>query len=111
MPRGQASELGAVTVNKNGYTQVKTERGWIPQHVLTMEAHLGRQLGKGERVRFKNGDRTNWNLDNLELYVVGTTSTSRKRIFDLKARIEELTAQLRYEEEQLAKAEAVASRS
>jgi hypothetical protein len=111
MPRGQASELGTETVNQNGYTQVKTERGWIPKHVLTMEEHLGRQLGKGERVRFKNGDRTNWSLDNLELYIVGTRSSSRKRIADLRARIAELQAQLAYEEELLAKAEEAAAKS
>lgn len=94
MPRGQASKAGDRTVNRNGYDHTKTDdRGWVGTHVLIMEEHLGRRLGASERVRFKTQDIGNLHLDNLEVYVVGTSSLRRQEAA-LEERIREMTAQL-----------------
>jgi hypothetical protein len=103
MPRGQSSPLGSRTVNQNGYAQIKTEDGWVPEHVINMEKHLGRKLGKGEKVRFKDGDRSNTSIENLELTLTNYGTTA-KRIAQLRAKLEDIQAELRYHEEILAKA-------
>lgn len=94
MPRGQASKPGDKTVNRNGYEHTKTEdRGWIGSHVLAMEEFLGRRLGSNERVRFKTQNIKDFHPDNLELYVVGTSSL-RRQAATLEERIRELKTQL-----------------
>lgn len=103
MPRGQSAPLGTETINKNGYVQVKTEEGWVGKQVILMEEHLGRKLGKGERVRFKDGNRQNLDIDNLVVEVV-RTAQGAKRIAELEARIADLQGMLDYEKEILAKA-------
>lgn len=102
MPRGRASDIGARTVNQNGYAIVKTEEGWVPEHVLNMEEHLGRKLGRGERVRFKDGNRSNTAIENLEITYINHAST-HKRVAQLRARIADLQDELKYHEEILAK--------
>lgn len=92
MPRGKASEIGDRTVNANGYEQIKTEEGWIGLHVHVMQEHLGRQLSKTERVRFKDGDRTNFALDNLEIYILKGGSAQR-RLAVVEDKIRELLAE------------------
>lgn len=105
MPRGQASDVGAKTVNKNGYEQIKTKDGWIGTHVFLMEEKLGRRLGSGERVRFIDGDRTNLCIDNLEVYYLKSGSL-RRQLSSLDERIRELQAQRAYVQAQLDKTEA-----
>lgn len=78
MPRGRASEIGDRTTNQNGYEQIKTEDGWIGLHVHVMQEHLGRKLGKSERVRFIDGDRKNCSLSNLEVFVLKSGSLQRR---------------------------------
>jgi hypothetical protein len=109
MPRGQSAPLGTETTNKNGYVQVKTEEGWVGKHVLVAEAQLGRKLGKGERVRFKDGDRQNLSADNLVVEVL-KSAQGAKRVAELESRIADLTAMLNYEKEILAKAAEAAKR-
>lgn len=92
MPRGKASEVGDRTVNQNGYEQIKTEDGWVGTHVHLMQKHLGRILAKHERVRFKDGDRTNLHIDNLEIYVLRSGSLQRK-LAKVEANIQELEAE------------------
>lgn len=110
MPRGQASPVGTIMENKNGYKQIKTENdGWIGLHVHIMQEHLGRKLGWGERVRFKDGNKSNCDLSNLEIALT-QTGTQEKKIAGLRARIADLQDILAYEEEILAKAQEKAQR-
>jgi hypothetical protein len=67
MPRGRSAPLGTETVNANGYTQVKTEEGWIGKHNLILEKKLGRKMLPGERAIFKDNDRSNLDPDNIIL--------------------------------------------
>jgi transcriptional regulator with XRE-family HTH domain len=42
-------------------------RPYIAEHVLVMEKHLGRFLNRDEVVHHKDGDKSNNNIDNLEI--------------------------------------------
>lgn len=59
---------------KSGYWCVKSnghpkayEQDYYYEHILVMEKHLGRYLRKDEVVHHKDGNRTNNNLNNLEV--------------------------------------------
>jgi len=60
---------------------------------MLVELDMDRGLQKNERVKFLDGDRTNLDLSNLEVYRV-RQKTRHQRIAHLESRIEELTAEL-----------------
>jgi len=93
LTRGRVSTIGATRVSPNGYHYTRTEKGWVTTHTIVAEERLGRPLEKNERVKFKDGDRTNLSPDNLIVYIVQERSKNRK-IAQLKARIADLQAQL-----------------
>lgn len=93
MPRGEVAEVGATFVNKNGYHHTKTDTGWKATHVVKMEAKLHRPLMPHEYVKFIDGDKTNLNIDNLELRVRGDRKGPQARIDVIDAQIEELQAE------------------
>src|ERR1700744_1143440 len=94
MPRGQLATPGTETINQNGYVQVKTEkRGWVAKHTLMMEEHIGRELRPNEFVKFKDNDRKNLVLSNLELRTRGDSKSPAARLAAVEARIEELQAE------------------
>jgi hypothetical protein len=95
MPRGKTSKPGTRTINKNGYGYIKTEdRGWVGEHILVMEEHLGRRLEPGEYVQFKSDDHTPpITLDMIELRKRGDFRSRKARIAQIEARIAELQAE------------------
>lgn len=101
MPRGQKSEVGDKRVAPNGYHYTKCEGGWRLTHHLIMEKKLGRPISDNERVVFLNGKRSDLRPDNLAVREKGTSSL-RQRKARIEARIEELQAELREIEAQLA---------
>lgn len=61
--------IGSRRPTSEGYTKIKTPTGWILEHRLVMTEHLGRDLAPGENVHHINGDRTDNNIGNLELWL------------------------------------------
>jgi hypothetical protein len=93
MPRGEPAPVGATFVNQNGYHHTKTEEGWKATHVLNMEAKLGRKLESNEFVKFIDGNRSNFDISNLELRTRGDKKSPAARIAAIDAQIEELQAE------------------
>lgn len=93
MGRGLKAKVGDTRWSPNGYHYTRTELGWALTHRILAEKKLGRPLAKDERVRFKDGDRKNIKVNNIEVFKVAKGKTGRKRA-QLQARIDELQAQL-----------------
>ncbi len=91
--RGQKSSPGDTRIAKNKYHYTCTPDGWVLTHRMLVESDMDRDLRPNERVKFLDGDRTNLDLSNLEVYRV-RQKTRHQRIAHLEARIEELTAEL-----------------
>jgi hypothetical protein len=93
--RGQKSENGATRVAPNGYHYTKVDGVWVLTHRLVWEKANGRKIRDNERVRFKDGDRTNYeNADNIEVYQIKDKSPQSRRAI-IEAKIAELQAELR----------------
>lgn len=101
MPRGQASPIGTETINANGYTQVKTESGWIGKHTLILEKKLGRKLRPGESARFKDNNRHNLDPDNIILAEHQGVRSIQAKITKLQAEIEDREEMIKILEKQL----------
>jgi hypothetical protein len=67
MGKGKAAKIGQETVNQNGYTSVKTSTGWRFKHHLVAEEKLGRELEKDDRVIFVDGDKQNFDPENIQV--------------------------------------------
>lgn len=93
MVRGKTSKEGDVRVAANGYQYTRTDEGWKLTHRVLVERHLGRVLERDERIRFVDGDRTNLDVNNLQVYKVRPKTVSAKRA-RLEAKIEDLKAEL-----------------
>jgi hypothetical protein len=65
---------GGITTHKKGYIQIKVagwpkNNGYKFEHILVMEAKLGRLLLPGENVHHINGVRDDNRVENLELWI------------------------------------------
>lgn len=92
MSKGRNAEVGSTYTAPNGYHYTKTKTKWRLTHHLVAEKMLGRPLQKGERVSFKDKDRTNLEQDNL--IVAATKYGKENRIKDIKTKIRLLQEEL-----------------
>ncbi len=100
MARGKIAEIGATRIAPNGYHYTKDKRGWILTGRLVMEQQLGRELKSNERVRFIDGNRTNYNPENLRVFLTKDKSPSR-RLAELYTKLEEVKEDIRTLEQEL----------
>lgn len=102
MPRGKEAQVGDRMVAKNGYAYQKTAtRGWVLYHWLIWELANNRHVDpEVEQIRFKDGNKRNYSPDNL-IAVPKNTSSIRKKLARLTAKIADLQAEKDYLEQQL----------
>lgn len=60
------SPVGKEYLDGHGFVIRKTDTGWCPAHIMEWEAHYG-PVPAGHVFRFKDGNRQNYQIDNLEL--------------------------------------------
>lgn len=77
--RRNGSWKGGRTTDKSGYILVYTPGhpdanccGYVREHRLVMEMHLGRRLSRLEVVHHRDGNRANNCIDNLQLFAVNS---------------------------------------
>jgi hypothetical protein len=99
MTRGVIAQNGDTRISQNGYHYTRTPQGWALTHKLVAEEHLGRKLRHSERVRFKNRDRMDLRWENLSIIEKKQTVSNEKKRAQLRAKIEDLQAQLEELEE------------
>ena len=72
--------VGSERITKDGYCEIKvsdTGRRWRPKHVLIYEKHHGK-VPKGSVVIFLDGDKRNFDIDNLHLVTRGQLAMLNK---------------------------------
>lgn len=101
MARGKNASIGDTRISPNGYHYTRIEDKWELTGRLVMEAHLGRKLLPEERVRYKDNNRLNNDIENLT-FIVTTPGGPKKELARLYAKRDEINAKIIELEQELA---------
>ena len=93
-------KIGDRKITNSGYVNIKTKHGWVPEHRLKMEQHLGRKIAKGEVVHHRDGDKASNEIENLQLmckstHSIGIETIHSEDIYRLILKIKELELNIR----------------
>lgn len=79
LPEGtrRVTDKGYVLIKQSDHPFPTRRVGWVLEHRLIMEAHLGRLLFPGEEVHHRNGVRDDNRIENLELWVISQPKGQR----------------------------------
>lgn len=69
-PRSQCYNIGAERITTGGYVEIKMENGWTLKHHVIWEA-AGNTIPENHCLFFKDGDKQNFDLENLEAIPFG----------------------------------------
>lgn len=87
--------IGSTRVAQNNYHYTKVAEGkWRLTHHIIAETQYGRKIREGERVIFKDKDRTNLNSDNIEIVSSKNKKSNAALLARLYAKREDLNAQI-----------------
>jgi len=92
-----AVEIGTTRISQNGYHYTKVAEGnWRLTHHIIAEEKYKRKIRQGERVCFKDKDRTNLNPENIEIITSKNKKSNAALLARLYARRDELNARIDY---------------
>lgn len=100
MPRGKAAEDGNTNVATNGYHYTRQAGKWRLTHHIIAEEILGRPVAENETVRFKDGDRSNLNPNNIVVMpkrvrsIQSQIAVIERKIMELEGERNDLLAKL-----------------
>lgn len=93
--RASSVPIGTIRVAQNNYQYTKVGEGnWRLTHHIIAEEKYGRKLREGERVCFKDKDRTNLDPDNIEIITSKSKKSNATVLARLYARRDELNARI-----------------
>ncbi len=93
MSRGTPARVGDKRTAPNGYEYIKTTNGWVTMGRYIAGQKLGRHLRPNERIKYLDGDHSNNDPANIEVYVVKQSNPKRK-LARLEAQRDEINAQI-----------------
>lgn len=80
--------MGYILSNARNHPRARGNKGYVLEHILIMEKHLGRPLRKEETIHHKNGIRDDNRIENLELW--SGRHSKGQRVSDLVAFAKEI---------------------
>lgn len=72
--------IGSERITRNGYVEVKVDRGYVRKHIHVMERHIGRRLERDEVVHHIDRNKLNNDTSNLQIMTNAEHTALHNRI-------------------------------